>query len=163
MANLKLSLALLILCLLSTITSAKAIEHEKDEAPLIQPEIITEFRETTLTVSANLSDAINKSSQACRSQALEKEKIALLKRLKKPKKSADYTQHHIRYRLLSAIDGFQRYGERAEAGIERKREMMRGLSGIQSEVSRSSVWLLTFVHFTRMSVYKYLGILLFYH
>lgn len=140
MANPKLYFALLVLSLLTTLTSITALKQQGDQASLVQQEIVTEFREITLIVNANLSESVNKSSQPCRSYALELERVALLKRLRRPKQSADYTQHHIRYRLLSAIDGFLRYEERAGAGIERKREMMKGLSGVQLEVSFSSCY-----------------------
>jgi len=143
MANLHLSksrlslpglyVALVILAIFCATACATEQEQEQDQASLAPTEVISEWRKTTIVMGANTTDS--SLPRPCRAWAVEKEKKSLLKRLKKPKNGDDYTQHHIRYRLLMAIDGFLKYGERAEGGIQRKRDMFGGLSQKQAKVS----------------------------
>jgi hypothetical protein len=107
-----------------------------NQASLAQSGYVAELRETVLVIGANGTNKehARPGRQPCRGGALLKEKKSLLHRLQKPKKAMHYSAHHIRYRLLSAIDGFQKYGERAETIIQTKRDMFQGLSVEQQKV-----------------------------
>jgi len=97
---------------------------------------IFELRESVLVIGENVTEnqGITRAHRPCRGSQLSKEKKSLLRKLQKPKLAINYSMHHIRYRLLTAIDGFQRYGERAETIIQSKRELFQDMSRDQQKV-----------------------------
>lgn len=114
------------------------LQEVSEENALEQPEYVAELRQSTIVFSANDTDThFPDRKRPCRGGDLAREKKKLLQRLRVPKKIERYTSHHIRYRLLSAIDGFQKYRERAEGGIQAKRQMFRDMGAEQAEVGES--------------------------
>jgi hypothetical protein len=124
------------IALLTTLAISQETQPVHQEAPTAQSEYISEVRESVVIIGANITEESEKIKRhrPCRGWELSKEKKSLLRRLQKPKLAVNYSVHHIRYRLLSAIDGFQKYGERAEAVIQMKRDMFQGLNGDQQKV-----------------------------
>lgn len=116
-----------------------AIAHSEDpihgeEFPVVQPQLILEIRTTTIVRGLNVLEEEFDLQRRNRIDGIDNEKAHLLKKLQKPAKKTDYTKGHLRYRLLSAIDGFQRFGKTAESGIQRKREAYRKLTHWQKQV-----------------------------
>ncbi|KFY51071.1 hypothetical protein V496_08987 [Pseudogymnoascus sp. VKM F-4515 (FW-2607)] len=115
-----------------------AIAHSEDpihgeEFPVVQPQWILEIRKTTIVKGFNALEEEFDLQRRNRRDEIDNEKARLLKKLQKPAKKTDYTKGHLRYRLLSAIDGFQRFGKIAETGIQRKRESYRKLTHWQKQ------------------------------
>lgn len=128
----------LILAIFSHISSCNNEPASPEQAPLYQAEYVAEVRESIVVLAANSTEVKEKSRRPCRGNDLFKEKKSLLQRIKKPKLAVNYPVHHIRYRLLSAIDGFQKYADRAEGILQTKRDMFQGLNGDQQKVHFST-------------------------
>lgn len=133
--------ALLIFGLFLGIFSETCVATTHSEArihgenfPVAQPEWILEIRKTTIIKGIEVSNEESELQRRNRIVEIDNEKAHLLRRLQKPAKNKDYTKGHLRYRLLTAIDGFQRFGKIAEARIQQKRESYGQLSHSQKQV-----------------------------
>lgn len=105
-----------------------------EEFPVAQPQWILEIRTTIIVKGFKASEEEFDLQRRNRIDGIDNEKALLLRKLQKPAKNTDYTKGHLRYRLLSAIDGFKRFGKIAETRIQRKRESYRRLSHWQKQV-----------------------------
>ena len=124
-----LYLVLTLLFLLQLVSTTTVPSQDQKLIETEQTEYILELRQTILSFLPS-PESLN----AHHVTKIKNEKISLLKRLRRPLLGQKYPSSHPRYRLLSAIDGFRRYGERAEAGIQRKRELFHWVKSEQKSV-----------------------------
>lgn len=141
LSALKAPTFVLILSLLLSIFSETCVAIAHSDAPIhgeefsvAQPQWILEIRTTTIVKGFKALEEKFDLQRRNRIDETDTEKALLLRKLQKPTKNADYTKGHLRYRLLSAIDGFQRFGKIAETRIQQKRESYRRLSRWQKQV-----------------------------
>lgn len=102
--------------------------------PVTEPLWILEIRTTTVVRRFKALEEEFDSQIRERIVEIDYEEALLLKKLQKPEKNTGYTTSHLRYRLLSAIEGFQRFGKIAETRIQLKRESYGKLSHWQKQV-----------------------------